>query len=304
MIGERLCDPRGVLFVPAQKRAGEGKNRGRLRGHRLHRGRRGVPRLLFRFGEGLANQLGDRGAEKAASKRQRLRRLLLGQGRRGADELERLLGAGVDLESADQKRGVGPLEPAVGVELVEHQKAQEALVLGGKKPQVLAAGEDELEHHVVGKEEVGRVLADLLPRGEHHVRKRPRLEAELALEQPPSFLPLGAGVGGIAGIEGHGEPGAQEPPRQVAELVVGQGVHGVDEDRLGPPPALVAHAKRVVDGRKAEGERLPRPRPRGHDHVLALFGPQEGLDLVDVGADRGAIGVARVPAEDAEGLRV
>ena len=62
--------------------------------------------------------------------------------------------------AADQQRDVRALATAVGVQLVEDQEREPL----GRPHQraVLAAGEQQLEHHVVGEQDVRRVAADRL----------------------------------------------------------------------------------------------------------------------------------------------
>src|SRR3546814_7510291 len=63
-------------------------------------------------------------------------------------------------KATDEQRDVCTLTTPVGVELVEHQERQ-ALGLVDQMLPVCVPGEDQLEHHVVGEEDVGRVPPDL-----------------------------------------------------------------------------------------------------------------------------------------------
>src|SRR3546814_8677111 len=64
-------------------------------------------------------------------------------------------------KATDEQRDVCTLTTPVGVELVEHQERQ-ALGLVDQMLPVCVPGEDQLEHHVVGEEDAGRVPPDLL----------------------------------------------------------------------------------------------------------------------------------------------
>jgi hypothetical protein len=64
-------------------------------------------------------------------------------------------------DTADEQGHIGALPAAVRVQLVEDQKAQPARV--AHELVLAAAREDELEHHVVREQDVGRVREDLPP---------------------------------------------------------------------------------------------------------------------------------------------
>jgi hypothetical protein len=81
------------------------------------------------------------------------------QRRRGADTTESV-GARRLTQATDEQGHVGALAAPVGVQLVEHQESQVAEL--ADEAAVGVAGEHQLEHHVVGEDDVGRVLADLL----------------------------------------------------------------------------------------------------------------------------------------------
>jgi hypothetical protein len=180
----------------------------------------------------------------------------------------------------DQHGHVGPLPAAVGVQLVEDQelKAPGGLDDG---PPLLGPRQQQFQHDVVGQEDVRWGLLDLLA----------FLERLLA---------------GVAG-EADGGPAlrvavAQEL-FQFAPLAVGQGVHGVDDDRLDALPA--AAAEDVVHGRHDVGQRLAAARPGSEDVGQTRPGHANGLGLVAVEAEGVARGIGpRLTAEDAAALRV
>ena len=84
-----------------------------------------------------------------------------GHGGRGADALHVRRGAGV-LDPADQQRHVRALPAPVGVQLVEDEELQ-ALGHPDQRPPVVGPGQHQLQHHVVGEQDVRRVRADPVP---------------------------------------------------------------------------------------------------------------------------------------------
>ncbi len=108
--------------------------------------------------------------------------------------------------------------------------------------------------------------------------------------------------GGFAVVEGDAEARAVEPQGEVPVLGVGQGVHGVDQDRLDARAALL---QGVGQDGHAEGQALPRARARGHHEALPPQGGPQGLLLVDVGVEGGLVlevlGVAPQEGADLRG---
>lgn len=160
---------------------------------------------------------------------------------------------------ADQHGHVRPLPPAVGVQFVEHQELEPP----GRLDQLAVAGpgQDQLQHHVVGEQDVGRLCQDRLP----------------------LVRPLLAGVPGERdGAAAVGVPEAEELA-EFAELAVGQGVHGVDDDRADALAA--AHPQDVVHDRDDVRQALARPGPR-REHVREPGpGDADRLGLVAVEAE-------------------
>ncbi len=174
---------------------------------------------------------------------------------------------------------VRALASAVGVKLVEHQELES---LGGSDQLVLPGPcEHQLEHHVVGQQDVRRIGDDLLP-----------------------FL---VGLLTRVAAEGH----QRRPVRiavakellQLTQLAVRQGVHRVDDDRLNASPA--AASEDVIYDRHYVGEALSRAGTSGQDvMVTGPCGP-DALDLVLVEAQRSFIGGrSRLLAEDPQALPV
>ena len=185
-----------------------------------------------------------------------LRAALGGHRRRRADALDVRRVAGV-LEPSDQKRDVGALPPAVGVQLVQDEEPQ---ALGRPDEAALVrAGQDELEHHVVGEQDVRRVGDD-----------------RLALLR--RLLP------GVP-LEGHRLVLGAEELLELAELAVGQGIHRVDDDRLDA---------RLVGAVRLGFEDLVNDRD---DVRQALTGPGAGGEDVALPRVRGLDGLLLVPVE-------
>ena len=112
-------------------------------------------------------------------------------------------------QAAHQQRHIGALPATVGVQLVEHQKTQ--LVHGLHKPAVFRPGENVFKHHIIGEQNVGRVVVQFLP---------------IVAFQGPGVR--GVGDGAFA----FGETVFQIAV-QLLELAVGQRVHGVHDHGAG-----------------------------------------------------------------------
>ena len=84
-----------------------------------------------------------------------------GHGGRRADAPHVRRRAGV-LDPADQHRHVRTLPAPVGVQLVEDEELQ-PLGHPDQRPPVIGPGEHQLQHHVVGQQDVRRVRADTVP---------------------------------------------------------------------------------------------------------------------------------------------
>ena len=168
------------------------------------------------------------------------------------------------------------------MELVENQELQ-ALSCLNQLSSFFRASEHQLEHHVVGEQDVWRVAEDRL--------------ALLTLL-----------LTGVAG-KGHrlvarAVPEAQEL-FQLADLTVGQGVHWVDDDRLDPGLARVL-AEYTVNDRNDVSQRLTGSGACGQDVALARPGGLDCLALMAVQGEALCAGVGHVlfGAEDSGALGV
>src|SRR5690606_29788830 len=138
---------------------------------------------------------------------------LRGHGGRGADALQSLA-ADALADAPDEHGHVGALPTAVRVQLVEDEEPEP---LGGlHELALLGPREDELEHHVVRKQDIWRVLDD----GQLLLE---RLLARVPLERHRRTLEAGL-----------------EELLELALLAVREGVHRVDDDRLQAIPAAGA----------------------------------------------------------------
>ena len=178
--------------------------------------------------------------------------------------------------AADEHRDVGPLAAPIGVQLVEDEEPE---ALGGPHQcAVLAAREQQLQHHVVGQEDVRRIVANglaggasFLPRVAREAHRRLAFRVALAEELP-----------------------------QLLVLAVGQSVHGVDDD--GPDPLAGPAAKHVVHDRHDVGEALAGAGAGGQHAGPALGRLEDRLALVPVQVERSAP-VVRVGFADPEDAR-
>ena len=111
-------------------------------------------------------------------------------------------------DASDEHGDIRSLAPPVGMKLVEDEELESACRLH-QRP-IVGPGRDEIEHDVVGQQDIGRVRLDLV-----------------------AFL-----VRLLAGVAGKGDWASAvgvavfEELLQLAHLAVGERVHGVDDDRL------------------------------------------------------------------------
>lgn len=201
------------------------------------------------------------------------------EGRRRPHELTRGRLEGL-AGAAHEERDVGALPAPIGVKLVEHQEAEAPRPMD-EGPLVLTR-QDQLEHHVVREQDVGRVDDD-------------GLLLRLAL------------LAGVAG-EPHRWPARRiaegQELRQLALLAVRESVHRVHDDRL---DALAGAApKHMVDDGDQIDQALPGARSRGQDIRSAGASHADRLVLVAVEPEGPAdgIGVSLLNAEDAPTLVV
>jgi len=158
---------------------------------------------------------------------------------------------------AHQQGDIRALTPPIGVQLVQDQEAEPS----GRLDEVPAFAwpqEHQLQHHVVGEDDVGRVAEDLLallvtlltrvPREGH--RRAPLREAVL------------------------------EELAQLAALAVGQRIHRIDHD--GADASAAALSKDAVDDRHEVAQALARACAGGEHVAPSGWSDLDGLALMPV----------------------
>ena len=157
-----------------------------------------------------------------------------------------------------QQRDIAALTAAVGVELVQNEELEPL----SRPDQVtfLEPGQYELEHHVVGEQDVRRVC-DNLPLNSIRF-------LACVTRKPDGATPVR-------------EPVAEEL-LQLAVLTVGEGVHWINDDRL--DTLSRAPAQHVVDDGDDVGEALAGTRTGRQDIIVSSPGNADGLLLVSVEA--------------------
>ena len=178
--------------------------------------------------------------------------------------------------AADEHRDVRALAAPVGVQLVEDEELE---ALGGPHQlTVLAAREQQLQHHVVRQEDVRRIVANRLADGAPFL---PRIACEA--HRRPAFR--------VALVEKLPE---------LLGLAVGEGVHGVDDD--GPDALAGPVPKHVVHDRHDVGEALAGAGAGGQHAGASLGHLEDRLALVAVEVER-LSAVVRVGLADPEDAR-
>ena len=186
-------------------------------------------------------------------------------------------------QTAHQQGHVGTLASPVGVQFVQHQEFQALAMLDHAPVHVLETGQDQLQHHEVGEQDVGRVVGNLLAIGF-------------------TFLP---------GVSGHGKGLlvvwiTMQEFVQLFQLAVGQSVHRVDDDGPGAllRVGLLGFEDAVDDGNKKR-QRLARARAGGDHVALLLLRLGQCLQLVHVKVQIGrfALGFTRLKDVGATGMK-
>ena len=72
-------------------------------------------------------------------------------------------GAQPSFQTADQAGHIGPLGAIIGMQLVQHQKAQRFGAVPGPQALVFRAQQQEVEHLIVRQEDIRRVITDGIP---------------------------------------------------------------------------------------------------------------------------------------------
>ncbi len=197
--------------------------------------------LLEGHPEDLAGDLADTRSPGGAA--------ALPQGRRcrhRADRAERTAGlglAGRRGQTPQQHRDVGALSAVIGVELVQDDVGEVGAI---PQRQIVGALQQQVEHLVVGDEDVRRGAAHLRPLGHH---------------------PGVADLGNITDVQagGHiGEPGLLQITVDAQRLVGGQGVHRVQQQRLDPDTARPPRPLTMVEDGNQERLGLARAGTGGH----------------------------------------
>ena len=171
-----------------------------------------------------------------------------------------MLGLHAFADASHQQGDIGALATPVGVQFVEHQERQTAAVIDDAAIDVFEARENQLQHHEVGEQNVGRVVGD-----------------------GPAFL-----AALLAGIALDGERRlpdgvAMQELVEFLELAVRQRVHRVDDDGARARCRVrLLGLQDVVDDRDEERQRLARAGAGGDDVALAVVCLGDGLHLVDV----------------------
>ena len=148
------------------------------------------------------------------------------------------------------------------MQLVQHQEAQ-PLGVGDQRFLLLGPGQDQLQHDIVGQQDVRRI-------GHDAVLFFIAFLAGIALEGDQRFIVWEAQLEELA---------------QLAHLAVGQGVHGVDDDRL---DAFARIAQHIIHDWDDVGQRFARPGAGGQHIVMPCASDADGLFLVFVQAQRAA----------------
>jgi len=144
------------------------------------------------------------------------------------------------------------------MQLVQHQELKTGTVVHHLPVDVLIAGEDQLQHHEVGQQNVRRIGGD-------------------SLTDSCILLPSVALDGQLALV------GAKmiEKLAHLFQLTVGEGIHRVDDDRPSARGRIQCLLPEYpIENRQEKGERLAGAGARGHDVAAARFGLGERLLLV------------------------
>src|SRR6266508_5678 len=179
---------------------------------------------------------------------------------RGADALQAGSLAGIT-HPPHQQPHVRALTTAIAVQLIQHEEAQPT---GGldQVPALPRPQEHQLEHHVVGEDDVGRRAED----------------------------PLALLVGLLTGVPGEGHRRVPfgktvlEELLQLAELAVGKRVHGIHDDRSNALAAALSQD--AVNDRHEIAQALAGARARGEHVAPSGSGNLDSLALVEVEDER------------------
>ncbi len=195
--------------------------------------------------------------------------------------------AGTCLDPSDQQGDVRSLPAAVGVQFIEYQEPQ---IFEDVVPDVhifSAPGQDQLQHHVVGHQDMGRVNPHFVPRFFIFLSGILAIADGKDIAHDLSEFPDLFGKAFATLFEG-GSRG-QFPFEVVAfvfpeflMLRVDQGIHGINDDCLGFPGQRGFGAEdRIEDGGDVS-QRFSGAGARGDDELLPFCAQRDGLFLVFV----------------------
>src|SRR6266508_3988221 len=165
------------------------------------------------------------------------------------------------VSQASRTRRTSNPTSAIAVQLIQHEEAQPT---GGldQVPALPRPQEHQLEHHVVGEDDVGRRAED----------------------------PLALLVGLLTGVPGEGHRRVPfgktvlEELLQLAELAVGKRVHGIHDDRSNALAAALSQD--AVNDRHEIAQALAGARARGEHVAPSGSGNLDSLALVEVEDER------------------
>ncbi len=211
-------------------------------GTRLGADEEDAPRLARRSGAGdLEERLGGEELRELAR--------ILRRRRGGDDRRPRAVRPGQTQQALEDVVKMGAEEPAVDVQLVEHDPLQVREELG---PVPRMREDAQVQHVGIGHQHLRRPTAD-----RRALRRRSVAVVDLAAE--------------LVGAETRGLRQGQE----LAALVLSQRLQRKEKDR--PPRSA---GERLLEHRQLEDQRLARSGRGGDQHVLAGAGRGDRLDLV------------------------
>ena len=144
-----------------------------------------------------------------------------------------------------------------GVEFIKNQEFETLAVLDDLPVAQRLAGQQQFQHHEVGKENVGR-------RGHNLVTCFVVVLAGVPLECHLAF-----------------EARSSDPRVKLLKLAIGERIHGIDHDCPGALRLAGRFcAQHTIDDRNEVAERLARTRARRDDKALALICQRDGVKLV------------------------
>gem|GEM_PF-5139442 len=240
----------------------------------------------------------ERRVEEQPGRERHHRLRVVADGGAGGDALQAAAGGDPVAQAAQQHRQFGGLGPVVDVRLVQGDEPPVPGVLALEQVEVGGAQQQVLQHRVVGEQQVRRPAPHLLAADEL-VGQR----VALAVQAVVGVEGLPVAVLGLAGVAAEGDvraAGEQFP--QPFELVVGERVHRVQQQRAHARPELAAPVLllQLVEDGQQEALGLARPGAGGHHQVASGAGLADRLLLVQV---EGAVQVDRGAAGRGEGGR-